>query len=1073
MLSERAECGMMAENVEQGKTEPVVETQQKKRKRHFEDEGETATEKKKKKKKLEGYKSVHHETPENEELHFTRLSSEDVEYGTILENLKETYLKEAEGDFNSEAYKKKKKKHKLHTDTNEGRETVTEVTEDPEHAYEGNGGEVVHFPDRAKKKNKKKQEEKLVREIPGLMTDVELYKASAKQLEESFTSSSFSTQDNLYTCSTGSVLTSNITAFPGTNLQKADFNINDLCPKAKKQKVKKHDSHTDESLDVQSKAKTSDSSQEFLIGNNLEYNSDNRDQNRKAKKKKRKEHDSNNKELLTVQSENDKFTVIEKSSGHEKSMDEHGLGSHTQSRDEEQVELVPTIMELVNRAESFIPTSPSRHDDLYATSTSSVLTSSIAALPVANNQEADFYMKDVGPKTKRKRMTKCNSHNKELLDDQNESRKSISKEESSVGLEKSAGEQSLGSLTGNGDEEQGRSVPSVVDLLNRVKSMLNVKSPKKHKKEKGNKKHSGISDELKTSSKPPHSVKHRKGTKHDYLKLDKNTSNEKSTQKDSSKSYAGITDGLVSNERQSKIKISENKDVGSVNASTLLKNVLVYSNSLDGTKSDESDSHVSAVLHEVEKESDNVSLKSHSNKKQHKTKKSKNKASISFDPAAMLAEYMSKFDHSEGIERDNTADACQSSMEDAVDTENKNTTDITTSNTNFRSSFSLTGAGMANAQDRKRKKMNKGKGDAMPLQRSLPLLSLSHSYSEADRSVGQEIVRSNSIESLNEFLKSPSPVTALPRKSDSGNKVRKTVSIYENGILLTPEKGLTQNEVARSLQTGSSNLAEKLIHSKEKTGSDFSLSSLKQVASPEKTPSKSILSQRIASDVCLSTSSPSSHKAAERKVSKQESAVNSRKMKDQILRISSGVTHILKTPSSDKGNGSGSEGELINTSSILPDLSVLQSLKSPSGDSGMPAWMPKVSPVKAKPVNEVSTNSVQETRSTEMKSKHKTKKHKEKKSKIKDNKGREHKEKEQKKKNVIDCKDTRETRIENGLEIQKNLVARKEDHEAEKTKRKDTEGKPETSKEKDTDDTLEDLKSLASKLFSSFLQQGK
>jgi hypothetical protein len=74
-----------------------------------------------------------------------------------------------------------------------------------------------------------------------------------------------------------------------------------------------------------------------------------------------------------------------------------------------------------------------------------------------------------------------------------------------------------------------------------------------------------------------------------------------------------------------------------------------------------------------------------------------------------------KVNYSEGIEKDSTADVCQSFMEYAVDTENRNTTGITTSDTSFRSSFPLTGAGMANAQDRKRKKMNKGKGDAIRL----------------------------------------------------------------------------------------------------------------------------------------------------------------------------------------------------------------------------------------------------------------------------------------------------------------------------------------------------------------------
>jgi hypothetical protein len=61
----------------------------------------------------------------------------------------------------------------------------------------------------------------------------------------------------------------------------------------------------------------------------------------------------------------------------------------------------------------------------------------------------------------------------------------------------------------------------------------------------------------------------------------------------------------------------------------------------------------------------------------------------------------------------------------------------------------------------------------MPVQRALPLLSSSHSFSEADRSVRQEIGRNNSIESFSEFLKSPSPVAILAKESHSGNKVKR------------------------------------------------------------------------------------------------------------------------------------------------------------------------------------------------------------------------------------------------------------------------------------------------------------
>jgi hypothetical protein len=590
---ERAECDLMADYLNQGKREPAIETQQKKRKRHLDDDREAAAEREKKKKKLEGYKSVYHETPENEELHFTRLSSEDVEYGTILEDLKETYLKETEGDLNLETNKKrKKKKHKLHTDSNECKETVAEVTEDLEHAHESNGDDVVNFPVHAKKKNKKKREEKLVGDIPGQMKGVGLFETGAKQLEVSSTLLSFSAQDNLYASSSGL----SKAAFPGTNLQKTDFNINDLSPKAKMKKVK-HDSHTNESLDIQSKAETSESSQKSSVLNSLESNYDNRDKNHKAKKKRRKEHDSN-KQLLAVQSDN----------------------SNSDNKDRNHK------TEKLNRKE---------HD-------------SDRELLAVQSENSNSDNKDQNHKTK-KQKRKEHDPIKELLAVQSENDKFTVIEESAPGHEKNVEEHGLGSHTHSSDKEQGKSVPTVVDLLNIARSMLKVKSPKKVKKEKGNKKHSGILDEPKTSSIPPHNVQHRKGKKHDNLKLDNSTSNEKSTQKDSSKSYAGLTDGLVISEIQSEIKIPENKDVGSINAATLLENGHIDGH--DGTKSDECSSHVSTVLHEVEskgvttrnKESGSVRVTSHRNKKQHETEKSIDKASLSFDPAAKLAEYMSKW----------------------------------------------------------------------------------------------------------------------------------------------------------------------------------------------------------------------------------------------------------------------------------------------------------------------------------------------------------------------------------------------------------------------------------------------
>jgi hypothetical protein len=722
---ERAECDLMADYLNQGKREPAIETQQKKRKRHLDDDREAAAEKNKKKKKLEGYKSVYHETPENEELHFTRLSSEDVEYGTILEDLKETYLKETEGDLNLETNKKrKKKKHKLHTDSNECKETVAEVAEDLEHAHESNEDDVVNFPVHAKKKNKKKREEKLVGDIPGQMKGVGLFETGAKQLEVSSTLLSFSAQDNLYASSSGL----SKAAFPGTNLQKTDFNINDLSPKAKMKKVK-HDSPTNESLDIQSKAETAESSQKSSVLNSLESNCDNRDENHKAKKKKRKEHDSNkqllavqmdnsnsdnkdrnhkteklnkkehdsNRELLAVQSENNNsdnkdrnhktknqkrkehdsneelLAVQSENSNSDNKDRNHKTKNQKRKEHDSNEELLAVQSENSNfdnkdRNHKTKKQKRKEHDsseELLAVQSENSNSDnkdrnhktknkkrkehdSNEELLAVQSENSNSDNKDRNHKTKKQKRKEHDSI-KELLAVQSENDKFTVVEESAPGHERNVEEHGLGSHTHSSDKEQGKSVPTVVDLLNIARSMLKVKSPKKVKKEKGNKKHSGISDEPKTSSIPPHNVQHRKGKKHDNLKLDNSTGNGKSTQKDSSKSYAGLTDGLVSSERQSEIKIPENKDVGSINAATLLENGHIDGH--DGTKSDECGSHVSTVLHVVEskgvttrnKEPGSVRVTSHHNKKQHETEKLIDKASVSFDPAAKLAEYMSKW----------------------------------------------------------------------------------------------------------------------------------------------------------------------------------------------------------------------------------------------------------------------------------------------------------------------------------------------------------------------------------------------------------------------------------------------
>ncbi|PNF27379.1 hypothetical protein B7P43_G18315 [Cryptotermes secundus] len=241
--SEVVKCDLMVDSLEQVNKEPVVGPQARKRKRHLEDDNEAAAEKNKKMKKLEGSKTVHSETPESEELHFTRLSSEDVEYSAILQDLKETYLNETHKDLDSSRKKKKKKKkHKSHRDTDENKKTIAEVAKDPEHANECNGDEVImHFLDHAQKvnkihKNKNEQEEKLVGEIPDLLAVSGLYKTSAK-VEENF-------------------ITSGSSVFPGSSQQKSQSDIKDLSPKAKKRKLKKHDLHSEELSDVKKKHKT-------------------------------------------------------------------------------------------------------------------------------------------------------------------------------------------------------------------------------------------------------------------------------------------------------------------------------------------------------------------------------------------------------------------------------------------------------------------------------------------------------------------------------------------------------------------------------------------------------------------------------------------------------------------------------------------------------------------------------------------------------------------------------------------------------------------------------------------------
>ena len=568
-------------------------------------------------------------------------------------------------------------------------------------------------------------------------------------------------------------------------------------------------------------------------------------------------------------------------------------------------------------------------EDVYFTHLSSedAFTSS-QKLPVMDKVESDLCIIDKNCKAKKIKRKKRDLYNVNLSFTQYKNDKPTAKEESLVGLGIPVQDQSLGCVTGNVEEAQVIAFPSVADLLNRVKSKLKVKPPKKHKK------------------------------KDDH----------------------------------------------------------------DETKSDKSDSHLLAVSHGENKRK--KSDKSHRKKKQRNSKKSKEKASVSFDPAAKLAEYISKF---EATGKDDVANECHSSKEDIADS--------SISNTSFKSSFCLTGAGMANAADRKRKKMNKGKGDAIPVRRSFPFLPPSLLCSAADRPVEQDIVRSNSIESSIESPKS---------------------SANECGVLQTPEKCFTHNEVSRSPKTGIFNLS-------------YNLSSLspKQVTSPEKTTFRSTLSQEGTSDSHF----PTVASASSRKNSKEVSDVNSSKTKYQTP-VSSGYTHCLnvgKVPTHAKSHGRVTGRELINAGVILPHHSdVLQRLKSPPLDARS-AVMCELSPLQAKSVNEVSTDLVKETVTTEIKNKLKTKKkHKEKKSKTKDKDG-EHIERKQKKKNSQGHKTSKKGTLESGLGILSKLVDRREEYREENAA---ATGKQDKSKEKDTKGNLGDLKVLTSKLLSSFLQQG-
>ena len=102
--------------------------------------------------------------------------------------------------------------------------------------------------------------------------------------------------------------------------------------------------------------------------------------------------------------------------------------------------------------------------------------------PVMDKVKSDSFIIDEYCKAKKEKRKKRNLHNVKLSYVQNKNDKPTANEESLVGLDIPVQDQSLGSVTGNVEEAQVIAYPSVVDLLNKVKSKLKVKLSKKHKK---------------------------------------------------------------------------------------------------------------------------------------------------------------------------------------------------------------------------------------------------------------------------------------------------------------------------------------------------------------------------------------------------------------------------------------------------------------------------------------------------------------------------------------------------------------------------------------------------------------
>lgn len=458
----------------------------------------------------------------------------------------------------------------------------------------------------------------------------------------------------------------------------------------------------------------------------------------RQKKEKKKKRDLHNVKLSYMQSKNDKSTAKEESSVAFEKSAEHNLGAHTESRNEEHIKTVSSTVELLNGTKSLISGSASGQDDLYFSSTSSFLTPSIVAFDQTGVQETYTDVKGLSTKAKKKKM-KYDSHIEESFDVENKTEACTSSQKSPV----------MNNLECN--------------------SMVQNHIVKKDKR----KKHDSDNGELlDAQSKANIKDQNCKGNG-ENRKMCNSQDKVLSDIRNESDKLAAKGQSLVGHympvRDQSLGSITGNVDEAQVIATPSVADLL---NSLksklkvklpkkhkkddcDETKSDKNGSHVLAFSHGENKRK--KSDKSHPNKKQHNSKKSKDKTSVSFDPMAVLAEYMSKF---EATGKDDTANECHSSKEFAADT--------TTSNTSFRSSFCLTGAGMANATDRKRKKMNKGKGDAMPVRRSLPLPPSSHSCSEAGRPVGQDIVTSHSIKNSKEVSDVNSPKTKDQTPVSSG-----------------------------------------------------------------------------------------------------------------------------------------------------------------------------------------------------------------------------------------------------------------------------------------------------------------